>query len=150
MTAQIINGKEIAKGIREELAKKVTALREKRLRVPGLAVILVGENPASQVYVNSKRKACQEIGFISKAYDLPDDTTEAYLLKLIDGLNNDPTVDGILVQLPLPKHIDSTGSPGIRIWPRTPSAKACCPSSKKLICFARWNVTNCGLILSLQ
>ncbi|MDD6178035.1 MAG: bifunctional methylenetetrahydrofolate dehydrogenase/methenyltetrahydrofolate cyclohydrolase FolD [Succinivibrionaceae bacterium] len=108
MTAQIINGKEIAKGIREELAKKVTALREKSLRVPGLAVILVGENPASQVYVNSKRKACQEIGFISKAYDLPDDTTEAYLLKLIDGLNNDPTVDGILVQLPLPKHIDST------------------------------------------
>lgn len=108
MTAQIINGKEIAKGIREELAKKVTALREKSLRVPGLAVILVGENPASQVYVNSKRKACQEIGFISKAYDLPDNTTEAYLLKLIDGLNNDPTVDGILVQLPLPKHIDST------------------------------------------
>lgn len=108
MTAQIINGKEIAKGIREELAKKVAALREKSLRVPGLAVILVGENPASQVYVNSKRKACQEIGFISKAYDLPDDTTEAYLLKLIDGLNNDPTVDGILVQLPLPKHIDST------------------------------------------
>lgn len=108
MTAQIINGKEIAKGIREELAKKITALREKSLRVPGLAVILVGENPASQVYVNSKRKACQEIGFISKAYDLPDDTTEAYLLKLIDGLNNDPTVDGILVQLPLPKHIDST------------------------------------------
>lgn len=108
MTAQIINGKEIAKAIREELAKKVTALREKSLRVPGLAVILVGENPASQVYVNSKRKACQEIGFISKAYDLPDDTTEAYLLKLIDGLNNDPTVDGILVQLPLPKHIDST------------------------------------------
>jgi methylenetetrahydrofolate dehydrogenase (NADP+) / methenyltetrahydrofolate cyclohydrolase len=108
MTAQIIDGKAIAKSIREELAQKVTNLQDKGKRSPCLAVILVGENPASQVYVNSKRKACQEIGYISKAYDLPDTTSEEYLLKLIDGLNKDPTVDGILVQLPLPKHIDST------------------------------------------
>lgn len=108
MTAQIIDGKAIAKSIREELAKKVTRLQDNGKRSPCLAVILVGENPASQVYVNSKRKACEEIGFISKAYDLPDSTSEEYLLKLIDGLNKDSTVDGILVQLPLPKHIDST------------------------------------------
>lgn len=108
MTGQIIDGKATAKAIREDLAKKVTALQNSGKRIPGLAVILVGENPASQVYVNSKRKACQEIGFISKAYDLPEDTSEEYILKLIDGLNKDSTVDGILVQLPLPAHIDST------------------------------------------
>ncbi len=108
MVAQIIDGKATAKAIREDLAKKVAVLQDQGKRVPGLAVILVGENPASQVYVNSKRKACQEIGYISKAYDLPEDTSEEYLLKLIDGLNKDHTVDGILVQLPLPAHIDST------------------------------------------
>ncbi len=108
MVAQIIDGKATAKAIREDLAKKVAVLQDQGKRVPGLAVILVGENPASQVYVNSKRKACQEIGYISKAYDLPKDTSEEYLLKLIDGLNKDHTVDGILVQLPLPAHIDST------------------------------------------
>ena len=108
MTAQIIDGKGIAKSIREGLAKKVATLQEEGKRTPGLAVILVGKDPASQIYVNNKRKACQEIGFISKSYDLPADTTEEYLLKLIDALNNDDTVDGILVQLPLPKHIDST------------------------------------------
>ncbi len=108
MTAQIIDGKAIAKSIRADLQKDVQSLMEQDKRIPCLAVILVGEDPASQVYVNSKRKACQEIGYISKAYDLPIDASEEYLLQLIDGLNKDPTVDGILVQLPLPKHIDST------------------------------------------
>lgn len=108
MTAKIIDGKGIAQSIREELASKVSTIQDRGERTPCLAVILVGENPASQVYVKSKRKACQEIGYISKSYDLPDTTTQEYLLKLIDGLNRDETVDGILVQLPLPAHIDST------------------------------------------
>ena len=108
MTAKIIDGKKIAQSIREELTNKVVSIQDKGERSPCLAVILVGENPASQVYVKSKRKACQEIGYISKSYDLPDTTSQEYLLKLIDGLNRDETVDGILVQLPLPAHIDST------------------------------------------
>ena len=108
MTAKIIDGKKIAQSIREELTNKVVSIQDKGERSPCLAVILVGENPASQVYVKSKRKACQEIGYISKSYDLPDTTSQEYLLKLIDGLNRDESVDGILVQLPLPAHIDST------------------------------------------
>ncbi len=108
MTAQIIDGKGIAASIREKLANEVVKLQNSSSRIPCLAVILVGSNPASQVYVNSKRKACEEIGFISKSYDLDESTTQDYLLKLIESLNNDDTVDGILVQLPLPQHIDST------------------------------------------
>ncbi len=108
MTAQIIDGKGIAKSIRDGLAQKVSKLQDENKRCPGLAVILVGEDPASQIYVRNKRKACEEIGYISKSYDLPADTSEEYILSLIDDLNKDDTVDGILVQLPLPKHIDST------------------------------------------
>lgn len=108
MTAKIIDGKLCAKNLRATVAEKVQQRIKNGLRAPGLAVILVGENPASKVYVNSKRKACEEVGFISRAYDLPDTTTEEDLLKLIDQLNQDLTIDGILVQLPLPKHIDST------------------------------------------
>lgn len=108
MTAQIIDGKAIAQSIRTKLSEKVTARKEAGQRVPGLAVILVGADPASQVYVGSKRKACEEVGFISRSYDLETNCTEDELLNLIDSLNDDPTIDGILVQLPLPAHIEDS------------------------------------------
>ncbi|EFE53640.1 MULTISPECIES: bifunctional methylenetetrahydrofolate dehydrogenase/methenyltetrahydrofolate cyclohydrolase FolD [Providencia] len=107
MLAKIIDGKTIAQTIRQEVAQKVQLRLEQGKRAPGLAVILVGANPASQIYVGSKRRACEEVGFISRSYDLPDTTTEAELLKLIDDLNQDPEIDGILVQLPLPAGIDN-------------------------------------------
>ncbi|HHX0693556.1 TPA: bifunctional methylenetetrahydrofolate dehydrogenase/methenyltetrahydrofolate cyclohydrolase FolD, partial [Yersinia enterocolitica] len=107
MSAKIIDGKTIAQQVRNEVA----ALVQKRLaagkRAPGLAVVLVGVNPASQIYVASKRKACEEVGFVSRSYDLPMTTTEAELLALIDSLNDDSEIDGILVQLPLPAGIDN-------------------------------------------
>jgi methylenetetrahydrofolate dehydrogenase (NADP+)/methenyltetrahydrofolate cyclohydrolase len=108
MSANIIDGKAIAASIRAKLKADVDQLVAKGKRCPGLAVILVGEDPASQIYVKGKRKSCEEIGFVSSAHDLPADTTEEELLALVDKLNADDTVDGILVQLPLPKHIDST------------------------------------------
>ncbi|QYJ87401.1 bifunctional methylenetetrahydrofolate dehydrogenase/methenyltetrahydrofolate cyclohydrolase FolD [Shewanella mesophila] len=108
MTAQIIDGKAIAQSIRTQLAAKIAARKEAGQRVPGLAVILVGADPASQVYVGSKRRACEEVGFLSQSFDLPSDTSEAALLELIDRCNNDPAIDGILVQLPLPKHIEES------------------------------------------
>lgn len=108
MSAQLISGTQLAKSIKAELAQKITDLAEKQCRIPCLAVILVGENPASQVYVGAKRKACEEIGMLSQSYELPDSTSQGELLGLIDKLNADPTVDGILVQLPLPPHLDST------------------------------------------
>lgn len=108
MSAQIIDGKSIAKSIKDELAIKVSKLQQEGKRTPGLAVILVGENPASKIYVGSKSKSCEEVGFISKLYEFPDSITETALLDHIENLNNDPSIDGILVQLPLPKHINST------------------------------------------
>lgn len=107
MKAQLIDGKQIAANLRRDIADKVTLRREQGLRLPGLAVILVGSDPASQVYVAHKRKDCEEVGFISRSYDLPADTEQEELLSLIDTLNDDPEVDGILVQLPLPAHLDS-------------------------------------------
>lgn len=107
MSARIIDGKTIAQTIRSEVAEKVKQRIKVGKRAPGLAVILVGDNPASQIYVASKRKACDEVGFISRSYDLPDTTSEAELLNLIDTLNKDNTIDGILVQLPLPAGIDN-------------------------------------------
>ncbi|MGG4606801.1 bifunctional methylenetetrahydrofolate dehydrogenase/methenyltetrahydrofolate cyclohydrolase FolD [Providencia sp. Me31A] len=107
MLAKIIDGKTIAQTIRQEVAQKVQLRLEQGKRAPGLAVILVGANPASQIYVGSKRRACEEVGFISRSYDLPDTTSEAELLKLIDNLNQDAEIDGILVQLPLPAGIDN-------------------------------------------
>ena len=106
MTAQIIDGKAIAQSIRKQLSAKVTARKEAGKRVPRLAVILVGAVPASQVYVGSKRRACEEVGFLSQSFDLPTETSEADLLALIDKCNQDPSIDGILVQLPLPDHIE--------------------------------------------
>ncbi|SFS46581.1 methylenetetrahydrofolate dehydrogenase (NADP+) / methenyltetrahydrofolate cyclohydrolase [Succinivibrio dextrinosolvens] len=108
MTAQIIDGKNIAKQLREELRKTVDAKVEKGFRRPGLAVVLVGSDPASQVYVRNKRKACEDVGIKSFAYDLPENTTQAELDALIEELNNNPDVDGILVQFPLPAHLDES------------------------------------------
>lgn len=108
MTAQRIDGKAIAQSIRTQLKEKVTARKEAGQRVPGLAVILVGADPASQVYVGSKRRACEEVGFLSRSYDLDTTTSEEALLALIDECNEDPAIDGILVQLPLPEHIEES------------------------------------------
>lgn len=107
MTAQLIDGKTIAANIREDIAKKVIARRHQGLRIPGLAVILVGNDPASEVYVSHKRKDCEQVGFVSESYDLPATTTQDDLLALIDELNNNIHIDGILVQLPLPAHLDA-------------------------------------------
>ncbi|MBR9885043.1 MAG: bifunctional methylenetetrahydrofolate dehydrogenase/methenyltetrahydrofolate cyclohydrolase FolD [Oceanospirillales bacterium] len=101
-----IDGKAVAANLRKEIAEKVKQRREKGLPAPGLAVVLVGEDPASQVYVGSKVRACEEVGFLSRNYRLDASTAEAELLALIDELNADPEIHGILVQLPLPKQID--------------------------------------------
>ncbi|MFD1801634.1 bifunctional methylenetetrahydrofolate dehydrogenase/methenyltetrahydrofolate cyclohydrolase FolD [Mixta tenebrionis] len=107
MAAKIIDGKTIAQQVRLEVAAKVKQRLADGKRAPGLAVVLVGEDPASQIYVGSKRRACEEVGFISRSYDLPASTSESELLALIDRLNNDTDIDGILVQLPLPAGIDN-------------------------------------------
>jgi len=101
MPAQLIDGKSFAAELRRDVGRQAAI----RKRPPGLAVVLVGADPASQIYVRNKRQACEQVGFVSKAYDLPSDTPEAKLLGLIDELNADPAIDGILVQLPLPPHI---------------------------------------------
>ncbi|HOI16794.1 MAG TPA: bifunctional methylenetetrahydrofolate dehydrogenase/methenyltetrahydrofolate cyclohydrolase FolD [Geobacteraceae bacterium] len=105
--AQIIDGKAIARKIRGEIATETQRLAAQGVR-PGLAVVLVGENPASKVYVSMKEKACSDVGIFSDEYTLPDTTEEAELLALIDKLNHDPKIHGILVQLPLPKHMDDS------------------------------------------
>ena len=105
MSAQIIDGKAIAQSVREDVAKKVSELKSKGIN-PCLAVILVGENPASVSYVTGKQKALQEAGMVDRSVHLPESTSEEELLKLIEELNNDSSVNGILVQLPLPKHIN--------------------------------------------
>ena len=105
MSAKIISGAEIAEQIRQELRKDIASLKEKGV-TPGLAVVLVGEDPASQSYVRMKGKACEELGLFSQTIVKPADTSEEELLALIDSLNADPRIHGILVQLPLPKHID--------------------------------------------
>jgi methylenetetrahydrofolate dehydrogenase (NADP+)/methenyltetrahydrofolate cyclohydrolase len=107
MPAQIIDGKACAAGIRQEIGQRVSARLKAGDRAPGLAVVLVGDDPASQIYVRNKHQACEEVGFVSQASNLPATTTEAELLTLIDRFNADPSVDGILVQLPLPKHIST-------------------------------------------
>jgi len=108
MAAKIISGTEVAKQIREELAKEVVMLKEKFKVVPGLVTILVGENPASVSYVTGKQKTAKELGFYSIQDNQPADLAEAKLLELINQYNKDPRIHGILVQLPLPKHINET------------------------------------------
>ena len=107
MTAQLIDGKKISQQRIEAVAQAVKARQEKGLHTPCLAVVLVGDDPASAVYVRNKKLACQKSGIESRSYELPSETTQDDLLKLVDELNGDPAVDGILVQLPLPAHIDS-------------------------------------------
>jgi methylenetetrahydrofolate dehydrogenase (NADP+)/methenyltetrahydrofolate cyclohydrolase len=104
--AKIIDGKAIAAKIRTEIAAGVLELKQKGI-TPGLAVVLVGDDPASRVYVSMKEKACHEAGIFSDEYKMPADTSEADLLALVDKLNNDPKIHGILVQLPLPPQIDT-------------------------------------------
>ncbi|MCU7855017.1 MAG: bifunctional methylenetetrahydrofolate dehydrogenase/methenyltetrahydrofolate cyclohydrolase, partial [Candidatus Thiodiazotropha sp. (ex Lucinoma borealis)] len=106
MSAQILDGKAIAADIRGQIKVAVDSRVTAGHRRPGLAVVLVGENPASQVYVRNKRRSCEEVGFLSESYDLPVSTTQDELLALIDRLNSDDAIDGILVQLPLPDQID--------------------------------------------
>lgn len=108
MVAKIIDGKQVAAQVRQEVKDRVTERLAQGKRPPGLAVILIGNDPASHVYVNNKRRACDEVGIISRSYDLPAETTQFELLKIVDRLNNDHTVDGILIQLPLPAHIDTS------------------------------------------
>ena len=107
MAAQLIDGKKISQQRIEAVAQAVKARQEKGLHTPCLAVVLVGDDPASAVYVRNKKLACQKSGIESRSYELPSETTQDDLLKLVDELNGDPAVDGILVQLPLPAHIDS-------------------------------------------
>lgn len=106
--AQIISGKEVALRVREKIKNEVAELVNKTGKRPGLAVIIVGEDPASQVYVKNKAKGCEEVGFHSEVYRLPEQTEMAELLALVDKLNNDKNIHGILCQLPLPKHLDET------------------------------------------
>lgn len=107
MSANIIDGKKIAEDLKNEIANQVEVRVNSGKRRPGLAVILVGDDPASQVYVRNKTNACEKIGFKSEAVVLPSSTQQEELEKLIDGFNESPEIDGILVQLPLPKHLNS-------------------------------------------
>lgn len=108
MSAKIIDGKALASELRRSITQKVAQRCAAGLPAPGLAVVLVGNDPASEVYVRNKRRGCAEVGIASHAYDLPADTSQDALLVLIDKLNSDDAVNGILVQLPLPSHIDSS------------------------------------------
>lgn len=108
MSASLIDGKVVSSLRREHLKEQVHEYLKKAHRAPGLAVILIGNDPASAVYVANKRKACAEMGIASHSFDLPEETTQEELLKLIDDLNNFDQIDGILIQLPLPKHINES------------------------------------------
>ena len=107
MAAKLLDGKRIADELIESVRSHVRDRVRAGMRAPGLAVVLVGDNPASQVYVRNKRRACERAGFLTRDFDLPASTDEAQLLALIDQLNADPDIHGILVQLPLPKRIDA-------------------------------------------
>ncbi|MCV9880031.1 bifunctional methylenetetrahydrofolate dehydrogenase/methenyltetrahydrofolate cyclohydrolase FolD [Brenneria izbisi] len=160
MAAKIIDGKTIAQQVKNEVAARVKERLAAGKRAPGLAVILVGENPASQIYVASKRKVCEEVGFISRSYDLPATTTEPELLALIDKLNADQAIDGILVQLPLPEGIDNTNvieriAPDKdvdgfhpynvgRLCQRAPLLRACTPRGI-ITLLERYNIETFGL-----
>jgi methylenetetrahydrofolate dehydrogenase (NADP+)/methenyltetrahydrofolate cyclohydrolase len=104
--AQIIDGKAVSASVKQEVADECVKIFAEKGITPGLAVIIVGDDPASRVYVNNKKKACELVGFISREYALPAETTQDELLSLVDTLNNDNEINGILCQLPLPKHLD--------------------------------------------
>lgn len=105
MTAQLLDGKRLAEQLREEIRSQVESFHQRTGKRPGLAAVLVGDNPASHIYVRNKRRACEQVGMTSWLHHLPASTSQAELLALIERLNNDPDVSGILVQLPLPRHI---------------------------------------------
>jgi methylenetetrahydrofolate dehydrogenase (NADP+)/methenyltetrahydrofolate cyclohydrolase len=107
MSARIIDGKAVAADIRRQIGDRIERRLAQGMRQPGLAVVLVGNDPASEIYVRNKRNACAEAGVLSRSHDLPADTSQQQLLSLIDALNDDPTIDGILVQLPLPVQINA-------------------------------------------
>jgi methylenetetrahydrofolate dehydrogenase (NADP+)/methenyltetrahydrofolate cyclohydrolase len=143
MTAKLIDGKAIAAKVRQSVKQRIDERLANQQRPPGLAVILVGQDPASEIYVRNKRKACDEAGVISRSFDLSIDTSEQELLTLINDLNRDDSIDGILVQFPLPDHIDADKvteyiRPGKdvdgfhpynlgRLAERRPSLRACTP-----------------------
>ncbi len=104
---ELIDGKKIAENIRREITIEVERIKDKGGKVPHLAAILVGEDPASETYVSSKGKACKEVGFNSSTYRYPANISETELLETVEFINNDPEIDGLIVQLPLPKHIDN-------------------------------------------
>jgi methylenetetrahydrofolate dehydrogenase (NADP+) / methenyltetrahydrofolate cyclohydrolase len=108
MPAQLIDGKALATKVKADISHQVEEMAARGLRRPGLAVVMVGDNPASEVYVRNKRRACGESGILSVAHDLPYSTTQQELVQLIEALNRDPQIDGILVQLPLPQHIEQS------------------------------------------
>jgi methylenetetrahydrofolate dehydrogenase (NADP+)/methenyltetrahydrofolate cyclohydrolase len=141
MTARLIDGKRIAETIKQEVRVATDALAARGARRPGLAVVMVGENAASQVYVRNKRRSCEEAGIVSSAHDLPATTSEAELLEIVGLLNADPAIDGILVQLPLPRQIRARSSrPSIRprmwtgftriTWDGWRSASRCCDPAR--------------------
>ena len=109
MSAELLSGKTMSESLRKEIASRVSALKAKGL-TPGLAVILVGNDPASEIYVRNKGNGCTEVGMYSRTINMPAETTQEELESAIDALNNDPTIHGILVQLPLPKHLDENAA----------------------------------------
>jgi len=149
MPAQIIDGKEIARQLRQTIKQRVQQRLNKGLNAPGLAVVLIGDDHASQIYVRNKRKACEETGIISRAYDLPASTTQAELDDIIDQLNADDSIHGILVQFPLPQGLDEEEvieriHPGKdvdgfhpynlgRLAQRKPALRSCTPYGIKLL-----------------
>ncbi len=106
MTAKLIDGKVVSAKIRGEIREAAEAFKAERKRAPGLAVVRVGEDPASIVYVRNKLRACEEVGFYSEPHILPEDVTTEEVIKVIESLNADPNIDGMLVQLPIPRHLD--------------------------------------------
>ncbi len=108
MSFELIDGKHVSNSIREEIKERVSNLLNEHSRVPGLAAVLVGDNAASEIYVRNKRKACENVGIYSEEYKLPEETTQDELLNLIDDLNRNDKINGILVQLPLPNHINES------------------------------------------
>jgi methylenetetrahydrofolate dehydrogenase (NADP+) / methenyltetrahydrofolate cyclohydrolase len=149
MSAKIIDGKQIAANLRLNIKQRVQQRLDKGLKAPGLAVVLIGNDPASQIYVRNKRRGCEETGIISKAYDLPTTTSQDELNNLIDQLNKNDDIHGILVQFPLPENLDQEAvieriHPGKdvdgfhpfnlgRLAQRKPALRSCTPYGVKLL-----------------
>ena len=137
MTAKIIDGKAIAEKVKEQVAKGVEKRVANGLRRPGLAVILVGDDAASQVYVRNKTNACEKVGFKSEGIILPSTTAQEEIEALIDRFNADEEIDGILVQLPLPEHLDSDALLERIKWAGPDAATSTAASKMALACIAQ-------------